>query len=70
MLREQQTSAQNRMKLRADRLRTDRQFQVGDMVLLKLLSYAQHSVVSRLCPKLSFKFFGLYKTVECVGAVA
>jgi hypothetical protein len=57
MLREQQTAAQNQMKLRADRLRTDRQFQVGDMVLLKLLLYVQHSVISRLCPKLAFKFF-------------
>jgi hypothetical protein len=58
------------MKLRADRLRTDQQFQVGDMVLLKLQPYAQHSVVSRPCPKLAFKFFGPYKIMERVGAVA
>jgi hypothetical protein len=70
MLREQLAAAQNRMKLRADRLRTDRQFQVGDMVLLKLQPYAQHSMVSIPCPKLAFKFFGPYKIVERVGAVA
>lgn len=70
MLREQLAVAQNHMKLRADRLRTDRWFQVGDMVLLKLQSYAQQSVVSRQCPKLAFMFFGPYKIVERVGAVA
>jgi hypothetical protein len=48
MLREQLAAAQNRMKLKADRLRTERKFQVGDMVFLKLQSYAQHTVVSRL----------------------
>jgi hypothetical protein len=70
MLREQLAAAQNRMKLRADRLRTDRQFQVGDMVLLKLQSYVQQSVISRPCPKLAFKFFGPYKIMERVGAMA
>jgi hypothetical protein len=70
MLREQLAAAQNRMKLRADRLRTDRQFQVGDMVLLKLQPYVQQLVISRPCPKLAFKFFGPYKIVERVGAVA
>jgi hypothetical protein len=39
MLREQLAAAQNRIKLKADRLRTERQFNVGDMVLLKLQSY-------------------------------
>lgn len=58
------------MKLKADRLRTERHFQVGDMVLLKLQPYAQNTVVSRPCPKLAFKFFGPYKILERVGAVA
>jgi hypothetical protein len=70
MLREQLAAAQNRMKLKVDRLRTERQFNVSDMVLLKLQPYTQNTVVSRPCPKLAFKFFGPYKILERVGAVA
>jgi hypothetical protein len=70
LLRAQLAAAQNRMKLKADRLRTEHQFQVGDLVLLKLQPYAQHTVVNRPCPKLAFKFFGPYKVLERVGTVA
>jgi hypothetical protein len=52
------TAAQNRMKLQADRHIIDRQFQVGELVLLKLQPYTQQSVVGRPFPKLSYKFFG------------
>lgn len=45
-------AAQNRMKLQADRHRTDRQFQVGEQVLLKLQPYVQSTVVSRSFPNL------------------
>lgn len=44
--------AQNRMKLMADRKRMDRQFAIGDQVLLKLQPYTQSSVASRPFPKL------------------
>jgi hypothetical protein len=70
ILREQLAHAQNRMKTQADRLRTDRSFQVGDQLLLKLQPYAQQSVVNRPYPKLSFKFFGPYTVVEKIGAAA
>jgi hypothetical protein len=58
------------MKLLADNKRTDHQFAVGDMVLLKLQPYTQSSIASRPFPKLAFKYFGPYKVLERVGAVA
>ena len=67
MLKGKLAEARNRMKLYADKLRTERQFQVGEMVLLKLQPYAQHSVVKRSCPKLGFKFYGHYKVLEQIG---
>jgi hypothetical protein len=58
------------MKPKADKLRSERQFQVREMVLLNVQPYAQHSVVSRPCQKLAFKFFGPYKVLEHIGSVA
>lgn len=40
------------------------------MVLLKLQPYIQSSVASRPFPKLALKYFGPYKVLERVGAVA
>jgi hypothetical protein len=40
MLKEQLARAQNRMKTYANRNRVERQFQVGEQVLLKLQPYA------------------------------
>ena len=57
-LKEHLATAQNRMKLQADRQHSDRQFQVGKQVLLKLQPYVQQSMASRPYPKLAFKFFG------------
>ncbi|XP_071685387.1 uncharacterized protein [Lolium perenne] len=70
LLRAQLARAQLRMKHYADRNRSERQFQVGDRVLLKLQPYAQQSVVNRPYPKLSYKYFGPYKVLEKTGAVA
>jgi hypothetical protein len=70
LLRERLAQAQNRMKQMADRGRTPREFQVGEFVLLKLQPYAQKTVVNRPYPKLSFKFFGPFKIVARIGAVA
>jgi Skp family chaperone for outer membrane proteins len=41
LLKQQLVRAQNRMKQQADRGRTDREFQLGEMVLLKLQPYVQ-----------------------------
>jgi hypothetical protein len=54
----------------ADKNRTEKEFHVGDKVLLKLQPYVQKSVVSRPFPKLLFKFFGPYEIEERVGKVA
>jgi hypothetical protein len=62
--------AQNRIKNQADKNRTDREFQVGDQVLLKLQSYAQSSLVNKPFPKLSFKYFGPYTVLELIGRAA
>jgi hypothetical protein len=69
-LKEQLARAQNRMKQMADRGRTAREFQVGEMVLLKLQPYAQKTVVNRPCPKLAFKFFGPFRVLAKIGAAA
>jgi len=70
LLKEQLAFAQNRMKLQADKHRVDRQFIVGDKVLLNLQPYAQTSVVNRPYPKLSYKYFGPFEILEIVGAAA
>jgi hypothetical protein len=70
LLRTQLARAQLRVKHYADQNRTERQFQVGEQVLLKLQPYAQQSVVNRPYPKLSYKYFGPYTVLEKIGAVA
>lgn len=70
MLKQHLTAAQNRMKIYADSKRTEREFQVGDKVLLKLQPYTQATVVNRKYPKLAYKYFGPYKVLERIGQVA
>lgn len=62
--------AQQRMKLQADKHRTERVFAVGDTVFLKMQPYIQASISPRANHKLAFKYFGPFKITERVGAVA
>jgi hypothetical protein len=63
-------AAQARMKSNADKHRTEKEYQVGDKVLLKLQPYAQASVVNRPYPKLAYKYFGPYTILARIGRAA
>ena len=54
----------------ADKHRTERTFDVGEMVFLKLQPYVQSSVVHRANHKLAYKYYGPYKIVGRIGEVA
>ena len=63
--------AQQRMKVQADKHRSDHNFNIGgDFVYLKLQPYVQTSLAPRAHQKLSFRYFGPYKVLEKIGAVA
>ena len=70
MLKQNLARAQLRMKHQADSKRTAREFCVGDKVYLKLQPYVQQSVVMRPSAKLSYKFFGPYEILACIGPTA
>lgn len=54
----------------ADKKRSNRSFQPGDKVFLKLQPYEQTSVSQRACHKLAFKFYGPFQVLAKIGAVA
>ena len=62
--------AQQRMKIQADKHRSERQFAVGDSVYLKLQPYVQSSLAPRSNQKLAFRFFGPFSVIAKVGSVA
>lgn len=62
--------AQSRIKYFADRKRTDRSFNEGDLVFLKIQPYRQNAFGLRGSLKLWSKFYGPYKIIERIGSVA
>jgi hypothetical protein len=57
LVRQHLLRAQDRMKWQADKGRSERVFQVGDRVFLKLQPYVQSSLAPRANQKLAFKCF-------------
>lgn len=70
LLQQQLKQAQDRMKKQADKRRTDRKFEVGDSVFLRLQPFIQTSIVQRPFQKLAFRYYGPYKIIARVGKVA
>lgn len=62
--------AQVRMKMYADKNRSDREFQVGDMVYLKMQPYRETALGLLKSLKLASKFYGPFKILARVGKVA
>jgi len=70
LIQQQLLRAQQRIKSQADKKRSERIFQVGDLVYVKLQPYIQTTVASRSNQKLSFRFFGPFRVLQRVGRVA
>lgn len=62
--------AKKRMVAAANKKRRDLEFKEGNLVFLKLRPYRQSTLVRRINQKLSAKYFGPFKIVKKVGAVA
>ena len=60
---------QNRMKTQADKHRSEREFQVGDSVYLRLVPYRMKSLADHSYHKLLPKFYGPYEIMERLGPV-
>ncbi|KAL0401589.1 UNVERIFIED_CONTAM: hypothetical protein Slati_4188800 [Sesamum latifolium] len=67
LLKDNLHQAQHRMKMYADKKRSEREFEVGDEVFLKLQPYGQTSIALRKQLKLSAKYFGPYRVIHRVG---
>lgn len=64
------TRAQTRMKSQADKHKSDRAFQVGDWVWLKLQAYMQQTLQHRSNQKLAPKNYGPFQILAKIGKVA
>jgi hypothetical protein len=70
VLRQHSECVRLRIKHQADKKRSERQFEPGEFVFMKLQPYIQSSVAPRAHHKLLFKYYGPYDIVERIGEVA
>jgi hypothetical protein len=71
LLKDNLTMAQNRMKQEVDQHRSERSFEVGDWVFLRLQPYKQMSLKQdKNDNKLSLKYYGPYKVLQKIGTMA
>nr|GEY69108.1 reverse transcriptase [Tanacetum cinerariifolium] len=70
VLKEALEHTRQRMTKQANKKRMEKQFQVGELVCLRLRNYRQQSVAARDNQKLSKRYFGPYQILEKVGPVA
>ena len=67
VLKHNLVQAQNAMKLQADQHRSNRVFEVGDWVYLRLQPYKQQSIAHKASHKLSPRFYGPFQVLQRIG---
>jgi hypothetical protein len=70
VLKENSQVAQNQQKMYADRHRVEHNFEVGDLVILRLQPYRQSSLNKSGVEKPKPLFYGPYRVIMRVGEVA
>ncbi|XP_068332823.1 uncharacterized protein [Pyrus communis] len=70
MLKSNLVVTQNRMKLQADKHKSEREFEVGDWVYLKLVPYQLQFLASHSYHKLHPKYYRPFEVKERIGLVA
>ena len=70
LIKDNISSAQARMKFYADKNRSERAFEIGDWVFLRLQPYRHTTLAMRRNLKLAPKFYGPFQVIEKIGSVA